>query len=125
MHREATARHERDTTGEVAHDHPKPTAMLGRDQLSLAALFGTETGNDIGTFAYCDWHPGPAGLPILDAAAGWFCGRILERHDFGDHVGLLVAPRSRVRLAPATARYPSYDLDTKRRHRRAGRRRAG
>jgi hypothetical protein len=31
---------------------------------------------------------------VADAAAGWFCGPILESHDFGDHVGLLLAPEA-------------------------------
>ncbi|MEV6426678.1 flavin reductase family protein [Nocardia sp. NPDC051463] len=82
--------------------HHLAVHLLDRDQISLAALFGTETGNDIDKFAHCDWHPGPASLPILDAAAGWFCGRILERQDFGDHVGLLVAPEAGSAPPPRT-----------------------
>ncbi|MFI6044670.1 flavin reductase family protein [Nocardia sp. NPDC051321] len=66
--------------------------LLGREQSSLAALFGAETGDDINKFAHCKWAPGPAELPILAAAAGWFTGRILERHDLGDHVGMLIEP---------------------------------
>ncbi|MFQ6394186.1 flavin reductase family protein [Nocardia sp. KC 131] len=82
-------------TFEIAmHAHHLAVHLLDREQLSLATLFGSETGDDIDKFAHCDWHPGPASLPILDAVAGWFCGPILERHDFGDHVGLLLAPEA-------------------------------
>ena len=36
--------------------------------------------------------PGPHGLPILDDAAGWFVGEVLDRFDLGDHVGFLLEP---------------------------------
>ncbi|WP_054811404.1 flavin reductase family protein [Nocardia arizonensis] len=74
--------------------HHLAVHLLDRDQLSLATLFGAETGDEIDKFAHCDWHPGPANLPILDAAAGWFCGRVLTRHDLGDHVGFVLAPEA-------------------------------
>ncbi|WP_405138339.1 flavin reductase family protein [Nocardia sp. NBC_01388] len=66
--------------------------LLDERQLPLATLFGSETGDEIDKFTHCEWHPGPANLPILDAAAGWFCGRIVERHDVGDHIAMLLAP---------------------------------
>jgi flavin reductase (DIM6/NTAB) family NADH-FMN oxidoreductase RutF len=62
--------------------HRPPT-----DQLPLAELFGGRTGDDIDKFARSAWHPGPEGLPILDACRSWFAGRILDRVDLGDHVG--------------------------------------
>ncbi|GAA5073868.1 flavin reductase family protein [Nocardia iowensis] len=77
--------------------------LLGSEQSSLAALFGAETGDDINKFAHCKWHAGPAEQPILEAAAGWFAGRILERHDFGDHVGILIEPVAASAPAPQTA----------------------
>ncbi|PXX60419.1 flavin reductase (DIM6/NTAB) family NADH-FMN oxidoreductase RutF [Nocardia tenerifensis] len=82
--------------------------LLGREQSSLAALFGAETGDDINKFAHCKWQPGPAELPILTAAAGWFAGPILERHDLGDHVGLIIEPRDASAPPPTEAlRYNS------------------
>ncbi|MGW0178680.1 flavin reductase family protein [Nocardia sp. NPDC003345] len=66
--------------------------VLGAGDRDLAELFGARTGDEIDKFARCDWHPGPHGVPVLRDAAGWFCGRILSRHDFGDHLGLLLAP---------------------------------
>jgi flavin reductase (DIM6/NTAB) family NADH-FMN oxidoreductase RutF len=60
---------------------------------ALAELFGATTGDDHDKFAECDWTPGPEGLPILDECRNWFVGRVLERLDLGDHVGLLLEPR--------------------------------
>ncbi|HEY4095657.1 MAG TPA: flavin reductase family protein [Baekduia sp.] len=58
----------------------------------LAELFGGVTGDEADKFARCDWHPGPHGLPILDACENWFVGRVVERVDLGDHVGHLLSP---------------------------------
>ena len=58
----------------------------------LAELFGGETGDDIDKFERCDWRPGPGGVPLLDGCPNRFVGRILERIDFGDHVGLVLEP---------------------------------
>lgn len=78
--------------------------VVGATDIALAALFGGETGDEIDKFAHCSWHPGPHGVPVLDAAAAWFCGRVLARHDFGDHAGLVLAPEeSEVVRAGATA----------------------
>ncbi|HZQ33936.1 MAG TPA: flavin reductase family protein [Mycobacterium sp.] len=66
--------------------------LLPRDRRDLARLFGGETGDEVDKFDRCAWHDGPAGLPILDDAVGWFAGRVLERFDMGDHVGHLLEP---------------------------------
>ncbi|MFI5776382.1 flavin reductase family protein [Nocardia sp. NPDC051570] len=66
--------------------------LLDAGQLPLARLFGSESGDGLDKFTHCEWHPGPDGLPILSAAPGWFTGKILERYDFGDHVGVLLEP---------------------------------
>jgi flavin reductase (DIM6/NTAB) family NADH-FMN oxidoreductase RutF len=58
----------------------------------LAELFGGETGDDLDKFERCEWHPGPGGVPLLDACPNRFVGLILERIDFGDHVGLVLEP---------------------------------
>lgn len=66
--------------------------LLARDDLELARWFGGQTGDEVDKFAECGWHDGPAGIPILDAAAAWFVGAVLDRFDLGDHVGYLLNP---------------------------------
>ena len=66
--------------------------LLTERHRELAGLFGAETGDRIDKFAHCGWEDGPAGVPILTDAAGWFAGRVLDRLDLGDHVGHLVEP---------------------------------
>ncbi len=66
--------------------------FVPRHAEALAELFGGRSGDDVDKFARCDWHPGPAGLPILDECGNWFAGRVLERLDLGDHVGFLLEP---------------------------------
>ena len=66
--------------------------VVGRDHLELAQLFGAETGDSVDKFEHCQWHTGPEGLPILDAARAWFVGRVLRRFEMGDHIGHLLAP---------------------------------
>ena len=66
--------------------------LIERRHCELARLFGSETGDNIDKFGHCAWHSGPNGLPILDDAAGWFVGAVLNRYDVGDHVGFLLEP---------------------------------
>jgi flavin reductase (DIM6/NTAB) family NADH-FMN oxidoreductase RutF len=66
--------------------------LVARRHRDLARLFGSETGDDTDKFARTAWHPGPHDLPILDDAAGWFAGEVLNRFDLGDHVGFLLKP---------------------------------
>jgi flavin reductase (DIM6/NTAB) family NADH-FMN oxidoreductase RutF len=66
--------------------------VLPRDEQEVARLFGGETGDTIDKFAECEWHEGPHGMPILDAAEAWFVGRITHRFDVGDHVAHLLDP---------------------------------
>ncbi|BBZ36190.1 flavin reductase family protein [Mycolicibacterium confluentis] len=66
--------------------------LLGREAADLAALFGGQTGDRVNKFDQCEWHEGPAGMPILDGAAAWFVGEIRDRFDLGDHVGHLLQP---------------------------------
>ena len=66
--------------------------VVPEDAHDVVELFGGETADDVDKFERCAWHEGPAGLPILDRCPGWFAGRILERHPFGDHVGHLIEP---------------------------------
>ncbi len=66
--------------------------LLERRHYELARLFGSQTGDRTDKFAQCGWHHGPHDIPILDDAAGWFVGAILNRYDVGDHVGHLLEP---------------------------------
>ena len=66
--------------------------VFGRERMDLIALFGGETGDEIDKFSHCAWSDGPGGVPVLDGAQVWLVGRILERYDFGDHVGHLLEP---------------------------------
>ena len=66
--------------------------LLPRSQRALARLFGSETSDHTDKFDRCDWRRGPAGVPILTGAVGWFAGRIINRFDVGDHVGFLLDP---------------------------------
>jgi flavin reductase (DIM6/NTAB) family NADH-FMN oxidoreductase RutF len=66
--------------------------LIERRHCELARLFGSETGDRTDKFGRCAWHSGPHELPILDDAAGWFAGAVLNRYDLGDHVGFLLEP---------------------------------
>ena len=66
--------------------------LLASTGMAVARLFASETGDEVDKFTRCETHAGPAGLPILAAAAGWFAGRIVRQHDLGDHIGLLLDP---------------------------------
>jgi flavin reductase (DIM6/NTAB) family NADH-FMN oxidoreductase RutF len=67
--------------------HPVP-----EDAEKLAVLFGGETGDELDKFSRCEWEPGPAGTPVLAGLENWFAGRVVERLDFGDHVGFVLEP---------------------------------
>lgn len=58
----------------------------------LASLFGSETGDEVDKFARAEWREGPGGVPLLDGCPNRFVGRIVERIDFGDHVGMVLEP---------------------------------
>jgi flavin reductase (DIM6/NTAB) family NADH-FMN oxidoreductase RutF len=64
--------------------------LRGGDR-ELAALFGTETGDEIDKFTRCSWQPGPDDIPVLDGL-DWFAGRVLARHDVGDHTAMVLEP---------------------------------
>ena len=66
--------------------------LISRAEIKVARLFGEESEDWTDKFAHCDWRDGPYDVPVLDAAAAWFVGAILERLDLGDHSGLLLDP---------------------------------
>ncbi|GAA2366596.1 MULTISPECIES: flavin reductase family protein [Gordonia] len=66
--------------------------VVSREHLDLVRLFGGETGDEVDKFERCRWVPGPHGVPILSDAEAWFVGRVLARHDVGDHTCHVLAP---------------------------------
>jgi flavin reductase (DIM6/NTAB) family NADH-FMN oxidoreductase RutF len=58
----------------------------------LAELFGGETGDRTDKFARCEWHDGHQRVPILAGCDNWFAGRVVDRHDLGDHIGFVLEP---------------------------------
>ncbi len=66
--------------------------FLGQDDIDLARLFGEHTGDEVDKFAHCEWVAGPSGVPVLPQCKGWVAAAILDRSDWGDHVGFLVEP---------------------------------
>jgi flavin reductase (DIM6/NTAB) family NADH-FMN oxidoreductase RutF len=72
----------------------------------IAAVFGGETEDLTDKFEQCAWHPGPGGLPLLDACPNWFAGRILDRFRLGDHVGHLLEPFAGEDPAPELGWFP-------------------
>jgi flavin reductase (DIM6/NTAB) family NADH-FMN oxidoreductase RutF len=66
--------------------------LVPADGDALAALFGSQTGDDVDKFERCSWREGPEGVPILDDCPNWFAGRVLDTFDAGDHRGLLLEP---------------------------------
>jgi flavin reductase (DIM6/NTAB) family NADH-FMN oxidoreductase RutF len=66
--------------------------FLGTEQRRLAEIFGGETGDEVDKFELVEWRPGPGDVPVLEGVPGWFAGRVLERFDLGDHMGLWLEP---------------------------------
>jgi flavin reductase (DIM6/NTAB) family NADH-FMN oxidoreductase RutF len=66
--------------------------FMGRQQRGLADLFGGETGDEVDKFELCEWSDGPWGIPVLAGVPGWFGGRVRDRLDLGDHLGLWLEP---------------------------------
>ena len=66
--------------------------LVPEDASELAELFGGETGDEVDKFSRAEWHEGPGGVPLLDGCPNRFVGRIVERIDFGDHVGMVLEP---------------------------------
>jgi flavin reductase (DIM6/NTAB) family NADH-FMN oxidoreductase RutF len=65
--------------------------LLGDAQHDLAELFGGSTGDEVDKFARCRWTEGAAGTPLLETPRR-LIGRVVARHELGDHVGFLLDP---------------------------------
>ncbi len=80
--------------------------FLGVEQTELARAFGELTDDDPGTNKLAGVAVGddPA-APILEDAAAWFVGSIVERVDVGDHTALLLEPERAERRRPLDAEH--------------------
>jgi flavin reductase (DIM6/NTAB) family NADH-FMN oxidoreductase RutF len=65
--------------------------LLRAGDVEVARHFGEETGDEVDKFAGVPCTDGPDGAPVLEGL-DWFAGRILSRHDLGDHTGYLLEP---------------------------------
>ncbi|WP_051866291.1 flavin reductase family protein [Streptomyces griseus] len=66
--------------------------VLTPRQFGLAALFGGVSGDQVDKFARTGWREEHGGAVVLDEAAAWFVGRVVQRTDAGDHVGFILDP---------------------------------
>ncbi len=67
--------------------------FLGQDDMELARLFGTTSGDHADKFRSVDWSPGPGGVPLLDASQNRFAAQRVALLDEGsDHVCLVLTP---------------------------------
>lgn len=66
--------------------------LLDAGDCRLAEVFGELTGDVVDKLSLVPWRTGPLGVPVLEDAAGWFAGRIIDRLDLGDHVGHVLEP---------------------------------
>lgn len=72
------------TAGVAARSELMVVHVLRPGDVALARLFGETTGDNVSKFDACAWRAGPGGVPVLEGC-DWFVGRIVERHDVGDH----------------------------------------
>jgi flavin reductase (DIM6/NTAB) family NADH-FMN oxidoreductase RutF len=76
---------------------------LAEGERELAALFGTETGDEVDKFARCSWRPGPSGVPVLADCPRRFVGAVVDRVPLGNHTGFVLAPLA---VGPGSDRAP-------------------
>lgn len=65
--------------------------VVEKGNRELAELFGEQTGDKVDKFAGVAWR-WEHGVPVLEGCERWFAGTIMERVEFGDHVGFLLEP---------------------------------
>lgn len=67
--------------------------FLTSDDLEVATKFGTVSGDDVDKFADVPWHPGPGGVPLLEACPNRVIGRKTALLDTrADHVCVVLDP---------------------------------
>lgn len=70
------------TTSLVVH-------VLHQADRDLAIRFGTLTADESDKLDGLAWTAGPDGVAVLDGV-DWFAGRVVGRHDVGDHVAFVL-----------------------------------
>lgn len=96
--------------------------LLTRDQHGLAELFGGETGDRTDKFARVRWREEGDGAVVLEEAAAWFTGTVVQCVEGGDHVGFVLEPQAwgeredtggakLLRLSDATSISPGHPAD--------------
>lgn len=94
--------------------------LLGEDDLELARLFGTLSGDVVDKFRRCETVDGPGGVPLLVACPNRIVGRrITLMDDGGDHVCLVIDPteavlddeRAPLRLSDVVHLRPAHEAD--------------
>jgi flavin reductase (DIM6/NTAB) family NADH-FMN oxidoreductase RutF len=110
-------------TYRVARTAPRLAVhLLTREQRGLAELFGGETGDHTDKLARVRWREETGGAVVLDEAAAWFVGRVVQRVEGGDHVGFVLEPETwggredtegakLLRLSDATSISPGHPAD--------------
>ncbi|MER7563903.1 flavin reductase family protein [Streptomyces sp. NPDC048523] len=68
--------------------------LLTREQRGLAELFGGETGDRTDKFAQVPWREEAGGAVVLEEAAAWFVGKVVQRVEGGDHLGFVLEPEA-------------------------------
>ncbi len=67
--------------------------FLGQDDMELARLFGTTSGDRVDKFRSVDWSPGPGTVPLLEGSQNRFAAdRVALLDEGSDHVCLVLAP---------------------------------
>jgi flavin reductase (DIM6/NTAB) family NADH-FMN oxidoreductase RutF len=90
------------THHEAMHASVMAVHILDHEDGHLARVFGELTGDTVDKLSLVEWYEGPVGVALLDGAAGWFAGRVLERVDLGDHTGFVLEPIDGERRRPIT-----------------------
>jgi flavin reductase (DIM6/NTAB) family NADH-FMN oxidoreductase RutF len=94
--------------------------FVAADQMDVARLFGTTSGDSTDKFAQCAWQPGADGLPVLDACPDHFVAKKIALLDEGsDHVCVVLEPTQAwssgelrpLRLSTAKELDPGHEAD--------------
>ncbi|GHH82116.1 oxidoreductase [Kitasatospora indigofera] len=80
------------TFGVASRSDTLAVHLIPQNRPELAELFGGRSGDSVDKFAGVAWTVGPSGVPLLTDAEACFVGRVIDRADWGDHVGFLLEP---------------------------------